>query len=363
MRHHGGTEPLGRLRRGFGRIRRGPIRFLGARAALFKRFYDVTAEGNWEEKNILNRLNSPERADEETERELAAGRALLMQARQHRVRPGWDDKVLADWNGLMIAAMANAAVVFDRPDWLETVSQAFEFIRRGMIAADGRLLHSWRAGQARHPSNVDDYANLCRAALALHEAIGDESFLSQAREWVATLDQYYWDGDGGGYFFAAKDTEGLIARAKTAADSAVPAGNGTMVGVLARLAILTGEDAYRRRADAIVETFSGEVARNFFPLATFLNNSELLERPLQVILIGQRDDPALVSLLRASYTVSLPNRVTLTLPPGASLPTDHPASGKGLVDGNAAAYVCEGPVCSLPITNRESLLETFGRVR
>jgi len=336
---------------------------LGQRAALFKRFYDVTPEGNWEKKNILNRSNAPGRADEETERELAACRALLTQARQRRVRPGWDDKVLGDWNGLIIAAMANAAVVFERSEWLETARQAFEFIRREMTTADGRLLHSWRAGRARHPTNVDDYANLARAALALQEGTGDVSFLTQAREWVATLDRDYGDEAGGGYFFAAKDTKGLIARAKTAADSAVPAGNGTLVGVLIRLAILTGDDTFRRRAEEIVETFSGEVARNFFPLATLLNNSELLEKPLQVVLIGQKDDPVFQSLLRASYAVSLPNRVILSLPPGVSLPTNHPASGKGLVDGKPAVYVCEGPVCSLPITDPESLLETLGRVR
>ncbi len=336
---------------------------LGKRATLFKRFYDVTAEGNWEEKNILNRSKTPERADEQTEGELAACRALLLRAREHRVRPGWDDKVLADWNGLMIAAMTNAGVVFERPEWIDTARRAFDFIRREMTGDDGRLLHGWRAGRARHPANVDDYANLCRAALALHEATGGKGFLSQARDWITVLDRHYWDEPGGGYFFAAKDTEGLIARAKTAADSAVPAGNGTLVGVLTRLTILTGEEAYRRRTKAIIETFSGEVARNFFPLATLLNNVELLEKPLQIVIVGDTKDPALQSLLRGVHNVSLPNRIVLTLPPGASLPVDHPASGKGLVDGKPAAYVCEGPVCSLPVTDPESLLETLARVR
>jgi len=338
-------------------------RVLGERAGLFKRFYDVTPEGNWEGKNILNRSGRPEHADEETERELAACRARLLQAREKRVRPGWDDKVLTDWNGLMIAAMANAGTVYERPVWIETARCAFDFIRREMVVDDGRLLHSSRAGRARHPASVDDYANLCRAAVALHEATGDETFLSQARDWIAVLDRYYWDEAEGGYFFAAKDTEGLIARAKTAADSAVPAGNGTLVGVLTRLAILTGEEAYSRRAEAIVGTFSGEVARNFFPLATLLNNVELLEKPLQIVIVRERNDPLFQSLLRAVYNVSLPNRVVLTLPPGASLPASHPAHGKGLVDGKPAAYICDGPICSLPISDPDSLLETLGRVR
>jgi hypothetical protein len=336
---------------------------LGGRATLFKGFYDVTADGNWEGKTILNRSKMPELVDEETERELALCRALLFRVREDRVRPGWDDKVLADWNGLMIAAMANAGLVFDRPAWIERASAAFDFIGSQMTTSDGRLVHSWRAGRARHPASVDDYANLCRAALTLHEATGDETFLTRARDWVTILDRHYWDEAEGGYYFSADDTEGLIARAKTAADAAVPAGNGTLVGVLTRLAILTGDEAYQRRAETIVETFSGEIARNFFPLATLLNNAELLGNPLQIVVIGESGVPAFEALRRAVYNVSLPNCVTLTLPPEAALPTNHPAAGKGLVDGRPAAYVCEGPVCSLPVTNADSLRDILGRRR
>ena len=125
-------------------------------------------------------------------------------------------------------------------------------------------------------------------------------------------------------------------------------------------------DAWRmvqRRAEAIVETFSGEAARNFFPLATLLNNAELLSKPLQIVVSGENGDHGFDGLLRTVYGVSLPNRVVLTLSPGQPLPTNHPAFGKGLVDGKPAAYVCEGPVCSLPITDRETLLDTLVRVR
>jgi len=302
-------------------------------------------------------------ADAETERELGNCRALLLRAREGRSRPGLDDKVLADWNGLMIAGMANAGIVFERPGWIGLARDAFDFIRRHMVEPDQRLLHSWRAGRARHPASVDDYANLCRAALALHEAIGNEDFLNQARDWVMILDRYYWDSVEGGYFFAAKDTEGLVARPKTAADSAVPAGNGTLIGVLSRLAMLTGEEAYQHRAEAILETFSGEMGRNFFPLATMLNNVELLAKPLQIVLVGESGTPAFEALRRAVYDASLPNRVLVTVSPGSSLPSNHPAAGKGLVDGKPAAYVCEGPVCSLPITDPQTLLETLARVR
>jgi uncharacterized protein len=328
---------------------------LGDRADLFKRHYDVTADGNWEGRTILNRLPMPAAADPDAERVLAECRARLLRARDRRIRPSWDDKVLADWNGLMIAAMANAGLVFNRSDWVETARAAFAFVRRSMTRPDGRLHHSWRHGRARHAATVDDYANLCRAALALYEATGEGDYLDQTRAWITLLDRHYRDPAGGGYFFAAADTEALIARTKSAADAAVPAGNGTLVGVLMRLALVTGEDAYRARAEAIVAAFSGEITRNFFPLATLLNNVDFVAAPLQIVIAGEADEPGFAALRRTVYELSLPNRVVLGLRPGAVLAPGHPAFGKDRVDGRAAAYVCEGPVCSLPLIEPQAL--------
>jgi uncharacterized protein len=311
----------------------------------------------------LNRSLAPALADDATERELARCRGLLLTARARRVRPGWDDKVLADWNGLMIAAMAEAGIVFERPEWIAAARRAFDFIRHEMTSADGRILHSWRAGRARHPAGVDDYANLCRAALMLHEATGEDDLLAAAQQSVAVLDRHYRDPEGGGYFFSADDTPALITRAKTAGDAATPAGNGTLVGVLTRLAILSGDDGCRHRAEEVVATFSGELARNFFPLATLLNNAELLAEPVQIVLVGASGDTHLTALRRAVYTVSLPNRMVLWVPPDRDLPPDHPAHGKGLVGGHPAAYVCIGPVCSLPITEPEKLVAHLAELR
>ncbi|HVC54353.1 MAG TPA: thioredoxin domain-containing protein [Stellaceae bacterium] len=338
-------------------------RLLGDRAGLFKRYYDVTGDGNWEGRNILNRLAHPTLADDATEAALARCREVLLAARAERVRPGLDDKVLADWNGLMIAALAEAGLAFDRADWIALGARAFAFIAAQMTGPDGRLRHSWRGGMARHPASVDDYANLCRAALALYEATFDEAYLAQARDWVTTLDRHYWDIAEGGYFFAAADTADLIARVKSAADAAVPSGNGTMVGVLTRLARLTGEEQYDRGAGAIITAFSGELARNFFPLATLINNAELAHKPVQIVLVGAPDDPDFAAMRRAVYRVSLPNRVVLAIRPGEDLPADHPASGKGLVGGRAAAYVCDGPVCSLPLTQPQALIDNLAALR
>jgi uncharacterized protein len=148
----------------------------------------------------------------------------------------------------------------------------------------------------------------------------------------------------------------LITRSKTAGDSAVPAGNGTLVCVLAKLHHLTGREAYLRRAEAIVKVFAGEVARNFFPLATLLNASEFLAKPLQIVIRGRREDEGVAALRHAVYSVSLPNKILAVLGPDAALPPGHPAFGKEMIGGRPTVYICEGPVCSLPITDPEALV-------
>ena len=327
---------------------------LGPDAACFKTVYDVTAGGNWEGRTILNRLSPPLTEEAVDEARLARLRAVLFERRAPRPRPGWDDKVLADWNGLMIAALANAAKVFGEPAWLDAAREAFDYVA-GPMAAGERLRHSARHGRSSAVEFLDDYAEMARAALMLAEATGEDAYVARAQAWVALLDARYWDESGGGYFYAPDDGEASISRTKTAHDSATPAGNGTMVGVLARLHYLTGEAAYGARAEALVKAFSGELEGNFSPLATLANNSELLRRAVQVVVCGKPEDSATRALVDTVFATSLPNRVLSALEPGAALPENHPAAGKGLHEGQATAYVCVGPVCSLPVTEPKAL--------
>ena len=329
-------------------------RLLGAGAEAFKAVYDVRAEGNWEGRTILHRNNAPASGAAVDEAGLAALREVLFRVRAERVPPGWDDKVLADWNGLMIAALATAGATFDRPEWIAAGAAAFDFVRT-RITADGRLRHSYRDGRTGTAAILDDYANMARAALALYEATGEPAYVAGAEDWVATADRHYWDEAGGGYFLTADDVETLIVRTRTAADSATPSGNATMVAVLARLYALTANDAYRARAEATVAAFSGEAAQSPIALCSLLNANETLQATVQVVLVGDRDDPATVALRRAVFETSAPNRVLAQIAPDAALPGGHPAAGKGLVDGATAAYVCVGTTCSLPITNAQSL--------
>ena len=330
---------------------------LGEDAAFFKEWYDVTPGGNWEGKAILNRSASGT-ADEADEARLAPLRETLLTARAERPRPGLDDKILADWNGLMIHALIKAGTALGEADWIAAGERAFQWIAETMGEGD-RLWHSARDGRFVKIAMIDDYAAMARAALALYEATGQDGYLARARAWVATADKHYWDDDAGGYFFTADDAEALIVRTKTATDNATPSGNAVMVGVHARLFYLTGETAYRDRAEAITRTFAGDINQNPFAHAVLINNLEFLHQAVQVVLIGERDDPRVQAFTRAVNESCVPNLLLAIIAPGADLPAGHPAAGKTQVDGQPTAFVCEGPVCSLPITAADELHQSL----
>jgi hypothetical protein len=202
---------------------------------------------------------------------------------------------------------------------------------------------------------LDDYADLCRAALTLHEATGDEAYLTRCRDWAEIVETHYRDAQAGGYFFTADDAEALIRRAKIAEDAPLPSGNGTMCQVLARLYHLTGEARYRERAESIITAFAGTVRRGLLGYSTLLSGAETLRDGLQIVVIGARAAGDTAALLRVAHGASLPGRSLLVVAPGAALPAAHPAFGKTQIDGKATAYVCRGVTCSLPIVELEAL--------
>jgi uncharacterized protein YyaL (SSP411 family) len=327
---------------------------LGDEADFFSDHYDVSPGGNWEGLTILNRSRRPALLDEAGEERLLKARQTLLSTRAERVRPGWDDKVLADWNGLMIAALVEAGMVFEEPHWIDLARDAFAFIRRHMFK-DGRLYHAWRKDKLAHPATLDDHANLARAALALYEATSKVQYLDAARELTELLDTHFWDKTGGGYFMTADDTTDMVERPKSAGDNAVPNGNGVMVGVLGRLTLVTGQARFEERARALVSAFSGELERNFFPLATFLNNAAFLANAHEVVIIGAHDAPDTAAMVEAVMRHSLPDRLLQVVPPDAALPESHPAFGKTQLNGKATAYLCKNRSCSLPITEVKGL--------
>ncbi|MBM3569685.1 MAG: thioredoxin domain-containing protein [Alphaproteobacteria bacterium] len=327
---------------------------LGAESPVFKAAYDVTKRGNWEHHTILNRTKRPELGDEAHEARLAAARAKLLAARAARIRPGWDDKVLADWNGLTIAALARAACQFERPQWLALARRAYDFVVAHMTVG-GRLCHAARAGRLQKAAMLDDYAGMIGAALALCETTGDPACLAQAQAWCGVLDRHYWDTAGGGYFFTADDAEALIVRQRHARDNATPSGNGMMAANLARLWHLTGEAAWRDRAEATIGAFAGELRKNAFGLCSLIEGFSLLTEAVQVAVIGRRGEESTERLLRAVWRAPQPLLVLSAIEPGSDLPSTHPARGKTQIAARPTAYVCVGQACSLPVTAPESL--------
>ena len=334
---------------------------LGPDSDAFKVTYGVRADGNWEGKNILNRITRPDLDPEPVEANFATARATLLQRRAGRTSPGLDDKIIADWNGLAITALAYAASAFNRPTWLATARTAFLFIQANMQTA-ARLSHTWQAGQKRHPGTLDDHANMARAALLMHEVTAAPGYLTTAKEWVATLDHHFWDHDQGGYYFTADDTTDVITRTKTASDNATPAGNATMIEVLARLSYITGDGTYVDRAHQIAGLYAAEVETNTIAHATFLSNIEFLHDATQIILIGKRDHPDAKNLLTVVYGSSVPNRILATYDSGQDLPLNHPATGKSTVNDRPTVYLCRGPTCSPPITNTVTLRKELARL-
>jgi uncharacterized protein len=330
-------------------------------AKSFAEVYDVTPEGNFEGHTILNRINSLELRDAATEARLTLMRKKLLARRASRIRPGFDDKVLADWNGLMIGSLAKAADAFDRPDWLAAAERAFAFVSTRMTSGV-RLLHSYRAGEAKAPATATDYANMIRAALALANVTGNVDYLNRARGWTQVLDQHYWAEGHGGYYLAADDTGDLIVRTINALDDATPNANGTIGSNLMALYLWTGEERYRDRAKGIVRGFSGAVSRNVFSHTGLLTGVIDLLAPAQIVIVVPEGGDAR-ELRRALANLSVPGAVVQEVGEGDSIAVNSPAHGKTSIGGKPTAYVCIGPQCSMPVTEPAALVETVKEAR
>jgi uncharacterized protein YyaL (SSP411 family) len=325
---------------------------LGDASPAFKRAYDVTRDGNWEGHTILRRITPPGTAEEEAE--LTRARAVLFNARARRIRPGRDDKVLADWNGLAVAALARAAAVFNRPDWLVRAEEAQDFILAEMSAPDGRIQHAWRLGRVTAVGLLDDQASMARASLALYEATGDPARLAQAVRLADAAQATFNDGQGGFYTTAADATDVPLARPRTAADNATPAGNGLLAEVFARLWHLTGEAHWRTRSEALLRAFTGNPDQ-LAAMPTLLAAADLLEEAATVVVAGQPGMPLVDTLIGTALAQPDPAVALLRATSPDALPASHPASGKWSGNEGAAAFVCRHNVCGLPVIDSASL--------
>jgi len=343
------------------------VEVLGAEdGAFFAVQYDVTDGGNFECHNILNLLNhlprnmsDPTPSPEDAER-LAMLRGKLLEAREKRIRPGLDDKVLADWNGLMIAALANTGALLHQPGWIVMAKRAFGFIEAQMSRGD-RLGHSWRAGRLLVPGLASDFACMIRGALALYEATGERPYLDRALSWQAALDRHYANGDNGGYFLTADDAEGLVIRPAATNDDATPNPNAIAAQNLVRLAVLAGDDQWRHKADRLFEGVFAAAGQNLIGHAALLNALDLRLRGAEIVITGsgERADALTAAALKLPFL----SRIVLRAPDASALPAAHPATSKIAAAPDGAAFVCVGERCSLPVMEAAQLAQAVSDFR
>lgn len=280
---------------------------------------------------------------------------LLFKVREKRIHPAKDDKILLDWNGLMIAALAKASRVFGEPRYLQAAVKACGFILEKMRDENGTLYHRYAKGERAIEGFLDDYAFLVWGLLEIYEANFEEGYLRAAMDLNEIMVFRFWDNDDAGFYFTAKGSDNAMPRRKQVYDGALPSGNSVALMNLLRLSLLTGEAKYRDFASQIIRVFSEDVKRA--PTAhTFmlLGVDFALGPSYNVIIVGAPQEPSMLKMLGALKVGYLPNLVvSLRLPERAGL-------GYERINGLATAYVCRGETCMPPTNNPEKMLKLLG---
>jgi uncharacterized protein YyaL (SSP411 family) len=323
--------------------------------------YGVTEGGNFEGRNILHlpqglAAGEPARID--------GARAALYEARAKRVWPGLDDKRLCSWNALMIAALAEAGAVLDRPDYLAAATACADFVWTKLRDADGRLLRSWKDGEAKLNAYLEDHAYLVEALLTLYEAGFDTRWFDAARETADAMIERFADPERGGFFTTSHDHDALIARRKDVDDHPIPSGNSSAAFGLLRLAALTGEHSYEQRAVSIFRLFHRVAAQHPHAVAYLLRALDFhFASVKEVALIGPaagNGTPAdglgdLAAVVRSGFR---PHLVLAGGPEGTERP--ELMQQRTTVQGRPAAYVCEHFACQRPVTEPSELAASLG---
>jgi uncharacterized protein YyaL (SSP411 family) len=333
-------------------------------ARLFARLYDVSPGGNFEGRSILHLPHAPEAVAgaegiplAELRERVAAARTVLLRARALRVPPFRDDKVLVSWNALAIRAFAEAGAALARPDYVSVATEAADFLWRA-LRRDGRLLHVYMEGEPRVLGFLDDHAGLGNALLSLHAATLEPRWLEAARWLSDEILARFWEEAENTVFDTAADAERLILRPRDSMDNATPSGPSLAAELLMRAAAVFGNDRYRSAALRIVERESAMLAQfgpAFGRMLSVLDGT--LASPVEVAIVGKRDDDATAALIHAAHAgfvrnLTIVGRLDDNEVRGVPLLED-----RGLREGSATAYVCRGYACRLPVTRPDDVRE------
>ena len=292
---------------------------------------------------------------------LETARKKLFDIREQRIHPLKDDKILTDWNGLMIAALSRAGQAWGQEEYVEAAVEAAGFIKQNMLEHESRLLHRYREGVAGIQANLDDYAFLVYGLLNLYEATFDTAHLRFAIDLNSRMVSQFWDEKQGGFFFTASDAETLITRSKEAYDGAIPSGNSIALLNLLHIGRITGQIAYEEKAEKLLRMFAQPINKHPSSFSAMVAGIDFSNGPAyEIVVVGEQDDDATQALINEIRTQYLPNKVLLlkdsrnieALSEIAPYTKDMKA-----LNGYASVYVCENYQCNRPVTEVASLRE------
>ena len=343
------------------------------------RIFNASSEGNFLEEstghktgaNILHLKASPQDLsgslgipEEELSARRESIRTRLFEVREKRIHPYKDDKILMDWNGLMISSFAKGGQAFGNPVYVQAAAKAARFMLEEMRTPKGRLLHRFREGEAAIAGHLDDYAFLIAGLLDLYEATFDVSFLETAVQLNRDTIEHFWDEEGGGFFFTADDAEELLIRQKEVYDGAIPSGNSVAALNLIRLARFTGDTSTENKAHNIFQAFSGQVGRMPSVFTQMMLALDFALGPsYEVVLVGDPAAGDTRSMLEALRKTYLPNKVVLLKTAGEAdsrLKALAPFTEfQSAVNGKATAYVCLNHACRQPTADVDEMLKSL----
>lgn len=328
-------------------------------AQVFNFYYDISEDGNFEEKNILNVRNSLAETAEvfkisqsELHAILSNGCEKLFSQREKRINPLRDEKVLTAWNGLMLSAFAEASAILQSEDYLQIAQKNADFILENM-QKDGYLLRSWKDGTAKLNAYLEDYANFADGLIELFQVSGEIKYLQEAKRLAEILINEFWDEENGGFFFTGNNHEELVVRSKDFFDNATPSGNSVAADVLLKLSKLTGEEKYERFAVAILRLVTSQVKRYPNGFGRVLSTLEFYLNPTkEIVILGDSRE-----MKREIWSNYLPNKIIVLAENTENAETIPLLAERKLIDGKTTVYVCENFVCQRPVTTIEELKE------
>lgn len=317
-------------------------------------YFGVTSEGNFEGRNILHIVGNalPELAGE-----VAEARSRLLKQREQRVRPGRDDKILASWNGLMLSSLAEAAGVFERADYLSAAVGNGTFLLNSMIH-DNLLSRSYKDGPAKINGYLEDYSLVIEGLLSLHQATFSGNWLRQAIKLAETMIELFWDDSARTFYDTGHTHERLFLRPRSIYDSPLPSGSSAAVSVLLKLATMTGDERFRQIASQSLRSMRDLLEHYPLGFANWLCALDFyLSTPKEIVIIGPRHSTATLGLLRALYSMWLPNKIVAAFDPEDPTPVSELKlfEDRQMINNQPTAYVCENYACKTPVTDPLSL--------